>query len=1411
MAQTREGNLTNTPPVEYVRNQINLRQRVLGQFNNIPPATLNSYNNRGVFARICSAIELDHDIEDKLRLRIGVLNNRVEQGDATATDKNELFSARTNANSCATSRLRSAGFDFVDDLKNRNLSKSFIIQGTVVKNPFIGNDSTRDLEGGLGSFDNYFGGLYGWGSLTEDKNGFGYAPPPGITSVSVKYLNKGAVTESTINVKLYNKRQFQLFDVLYLRPGFSLLLEFGWTQYLHSSDSTKIVKTDLNTEAFNAFFEDKPDKEKVFAALEQGRKISEGNYDGVFGIISNFNWTFNEDGTYDCSIKMFGHGSVIEGMQAGQQSGGEFKFAKQLSFVEEETTAEVDPDAEEGSPPVTTITTTRVENNFEIKDAQKSALGQELYGIIKDYGLIQNWGGGGYNALIHRDYYLTGFKDISGKNIDGLMFKRGIIGISLNSQSGYKYHGDEGAEYVQNPIHYMQFGAFLALLQSRYLLYSSERKSSVPNDNSEGVITTSQQASQPLTGFDFNFVEKNENGDFVLDKDKAFVGDGLNGTKPNILYYPDNLDQDQNFMLTAPGIFSADSGVCLISYGNVTAEIAEINDNATAEEGGIDVVDTGNTLFENLSGVQRDRDAATEIKVDGKSVQTFKKTDDGVRQFAQLSYLFQKPKDPVAYAADPNNTEVVDIVEGDRISVLQNPLKLNREAFLGRIANIYVNMHMLIRLAGQATQGGKLSVNDFLQSVLNEIQGAFGNINQLTLYSERDGLVKIQDLVPNINKGDVTVTDDKKPIINIFGVEKTPTGGEGSFVKKFNISGNIPKDLMNQIIIGSTATGDSITANATGLAGYNRGLKDIFKEDVSSALESINNPDKDLTDIFQNRVYQPYKDVYNKRVFTSENLNALKESAKTFFRKLLSAYSNRNLVTSTFLPFDMSLEIDGLSGFTVFNALRVNEDVLPVSYQNQGTSLMLSAMDQQIDDSGWKTTLSCITFSDPGLTLGEGAALFSAEGAVEEFCKMDFGLLSGMLEDKASDTCVGKQYTGIKFYDPAGELRRGADINIVAVFKEMHNLGITNSYIIGGLLISIEPEGSFQHKAEKHISRQTSFKLSYSPLQFDPPYHTTFQWAWGGANFRGGLSGFLHRKGPAMTIDGVHYPNFKSYAAKKAYFGVWAKYIRRVFNEDAGKTGYDRWKRTEAIWANTNYGVRGSAGLGDDYIPEERRAGYNLEWEKWDCTTPEGQKWLEDDQNVGYKYRGLGLTQFTGASAFDKMDELLMEAGVISKPICLANPYLFCYDPTRPREYDDTFMYPDTYFESLPDNPLQYINPGYTRNDVLIKGTVLKQMKRILTSGGFNATVKNGQIRHNQDLDGSNPQLTQDVLNQINCIDEAWLGTCLGIFVVTGTKSAASKKWSKYTDKKAAFEEEGYYMQYLKNDPNIYINNVKQE
>ena len=59
---------------------------------------------------------------------------------------------------------------------------------------------------------------------------------PGITNADITFYNNGALSKTTINIKCFSKAQFQLLDVLYLRPGYTLLLEFGWSQYLNNND-----------------------------------------------------------------------------------------------------------------------------------------------------------------------------------------------------------------------------------------------------------------------------------------------------------------------------------------------------------------------------------------------------------------------------------------------------------------------------------------------------------------------------------------------------------------------------------------------------------------------------------------------------------------------------------------------------------------------------------------------------------------------------------------------------------------------------------------------------------------------------------------------------------------------------------------------------------------------------------------------------------------------------------------------------------------------------------------------------------------------------------------------------------------------------------------------------------------------
>jgi len=73
-------------------------------------------------------------------------------------------------------------------------------------------------------------------STVEEKYqhspGFGFVPMPGIIDASVKCENRGSIKKATVNIKCYSPEQFRVLEVLYLRLGYTLFLEWGWSNYL---------------------------------------------------------------------------------------------------------------------------------------------------------------------------------------------------------------------------------------------------------------------------------------------------------------------------------------------------------------------------------------------------------------------------------------------------------------------------------------------------------------------------------------------------------------------------------------------------------------------------------------------------------------------------------------------------------------------------------------------------------------------------------------------------------------------------------------------------------------------------------------------------------------------------------------------------------------------------------------------------------------------------------------------------------------------------------------------------------------------------------------------------------------------------------------------------------------------------
>ena len=146
-------------------------------------------------------------------------------------------------------------------------------------------------------------------SSYEINSEFGFIPMPGIDSILVETKNVyGSLKAATVEFKANSPEQLSKLEQLYLRPGFSILLEWGNTHYL-DSDTISEVKTVDEKISFGS------DIQAVYDEIIRLRQESKYNYDAFFGAIKNFTWAYAQNGEYDCKIDIIGRGELIESLQ----------------------------------------------------------------------------------------------------------------------------------------------------------------------------------------------------------------------------------------------------------------------------------------------------------------------------------------------------------------------------------------------------------------------------------------------------------------------------------------------------------------------------------------------------------------------------------------------------------------------------------------------------------------------------------------------------------------------------------------------------------------------------------------------------------------------------------------------------------------------------------------------------------------------------------------------------------------------------------------------------------------------------------------------------------------------------------------------------------------------------------------
>jgi len=185
-------------------------------------------------------------------------------------------------------------------VSNRYAAAAAAAAGTA----FEGPNMLTELRSGIG-YDN----AYGLGGIKAQ----GYRPMPGLESVNIETKGKlGSLRYATINFKVWNMNQLDVIDALYFRLGFTMLLEWGHTQYFTDVDSNQLQVDDPSNTGIDIFYKSDVTKDQIHEAINKKIFETKGNYDGMLGVVTNFNYSMNQDGGWDCSIKLIGLGSLLE-------------------------------------------------------------------------------------------------------------------------------------------------------------------------------------------------------------------------------------------------------------------------------------------------------------------------------------------------------------------------------------------------------------------------------------------------------------------------------------------------------------------------------------------------------------------------------------------------------------------------------------------------------------------------------------------------------------------------------------------------------------------------------------------------------------------------------------------------------------------------------------------------------------------------------------------------------------------------------------------------------------------------------------------------------------------------------------------------------------------------------------------
>ena len=719
-------------------------------------------------------------------------------------------------------------------------------------------------------------------------NEMGLSPMPGITAMSTKTETRGSLKTSTIQIKCHNRIQFDIIDTLYLRLGFTMLLEWGNSSYFNNKG--EYIKTNPYnlTDDFLGIGK-KITYSKYYREIENRRLLSNGNYDAVMGKVVNFNWSFNKDGSYDVTVILRSMGDIIESLRANILLADKFNTNVQNQLLIKEFQDTQDDlnkaGGSRGSETITSedgqyqYTTTAIDAVGTAPFVARPTLAQEE--AIQS-NREQTEGTDEYKDK-QAEIATTGTAAIYAAK-DSTSLGRWIyeqieeipLGDEINSNNGMQRR-----KSISNKKHYTSFirQKYSNSIPPHYFISFKRLLDWVQNN----IIPRTD--NQPLFNIDTN--------------------------------------PETNIIVLAGRQYPTDNAICQVAY---TQEFS------------------GGQILYYLGGGGGDAK---------RSGETF------------------------------------EITKGN-----------NR---YGKIMNIYFNINFVLSSLKESSTDGKITLIDFITKLCDGWNNTTGNYSKLApTFVEETNTLRFTD-ENQLPDRDAFLKDSKLynppkstelTYFNIYGYYPQMDGNStAGFVSDFSFETSISPNLATMITVGANNNGQITGEDATGVSRMNNGYKDRIKpiitspgisndeaeessvEDLeknyaktitnlTSFLSSVGSLNNTELPIYDPEIIAPFKTCIETLIeFDQSKKTQNKNQKVNEDDEDLSGgeiFKNNYATASTgFLPFNLSLTMDGLSGMRIYQKFITDTSFLPSNYPSS-LEFLISGITNTIVGNKWETKIESI-------------------------------------------------------------------------------------------------------------------------------------------------------------------------------------------------------------------------------------------------------------------------------------------------------------------------------------------------------------------------------------------------------------------------------------------------------------------